>query len=325
MLSMFQTSIDLFDKTTNIVIFGKNGQVGKALQSYFKQYHKEAVFLGRDDCDLSNQAALIETLNEYKPKIIINASAYTDVERAQSEPDMALVINRDAVGLMAEYIAKTSNGILVHFSTNFVYSGFKQDRYLESDIPVPASVYGQSKLAGEIMIVEAFNKAMPDKKLLSRYYILRTSWVYGEGNNFIRTILRLAEDNEFLRVVSDQCGVPTSADWLASLAIKLVESKIDSGIYHAVPDGQTSWHGLAKFVINRARELGERIQVNSDCILPINSLEYPSIAPRPKNSLMNNNQLKRLLLKMGHTYQHPSWQEQVSQYVQNFVQDFSKK
>lgn len=321
---MSYSSFDLYDQAIRIVVFGKDGQVGRALQNIFKSFHAAVVFLGRDDCDLSNQAAVLEVLNRYQPQIIINASAYTAVDRAESERDLAFAINYDAVRWMAEYVANLSKGVLLHFSTDYVYSGFKQGRYLESDVVDPASVYGQSKLAGEVEIKNAFEKAWQDKQSLSRYYILRTSWVYGDGNNFIRTMLRLAAERDTLRIVADQYGAPTSASWLASIAIQMVGSKVDSGIYHAVPDGQTSWHGLAMFVIELARALGEGIKVQSENILPIDSSEYPSVAPRPKNSRMDNTRLKQALSQMAFADQFPSWQDQVSVYVQDFVRDSLK-
>jgi dTDP-4-dehydrorhamnose reductase len=318
---MSYSSFDLFDQATRIVVFGKDGQVGRSLQNTCKNFHASVIFLGREDCELSNQSALIDVLNRYQPQIIINASAYTAVDRAESECDLAFAINCNAVRLMAEYMANISNGVFLHFSTDYVYSGLKQDMYLESDIPNPASVYGQSKLAGEIEIKGAFDKANHAKESLSRYYILRTSWVYGDGDNFIRTMLRLAAERDVLKVVSDQCGAPSSADWLALLAIQMVGSRVDSGIYHAVPDGQTSWHGLAMFVIELARDLGEGVEVRSENVLPINSSEYPSIAPRPKNSRMDNTRLKQALSQMTFTDQFPSWQDQVTRYVQDFVRN----
>lgn len=317
---MFSSSSpDSFNQGAKILVFGKDGQVGRALQECFKYLDVPVTFLGREDCDLSNQVDLTELLNQYQPQIIINASAYTAVDLAENEPDLAFDINCHAVKLMAQHVANVSNGIFLHFSTDYVYSGLNKERYVESDTPEPASVYGQSKLAGELEVIDAFNQASKNINSISKYYILRTSWVYGNGGNFIRTMLRLAAERDVIKVVADQCGVPTSADWLATVAIQMVSSKVDSGIYHAVPDGQTSWHGLAKFVIEIARELGYEIRVKSDNILPIESSEYPSVAPRPKNSCMNNTRLKQVLLKEYLINQFPSWRDQVSKYVNNFV------
>ncbi len=320
---MSYSSFDLFDQDIRIIVFGKNGQVGRSLQILLKDFHASVVFLGREDCDLTNSLALRESLNRYQPQIIINASAYTAVDQAESQREIAYAINCDAVTLMAQYVANISKGIFLHFSTDYVYSGNKPDSYIESDITEPASVYGQSKLAGEFGIINAF-KSSQNTKSLARYFILRTSWVYGDGDNFIRTMLRLATERDHLRVVSDQLGAPTSADWLASLAIQLVGSKVNSGIFHAVPDGFTSWHGLAMYVIELARELGEGVEVKSENIIPITSSEYPLLAPRPKNSHMNNSRLKSVLSDMAFTDQFPSWQEPVGLYVKNYVRDSLK-
>jgi dTDP-4-dehydrorhamnose reductase len=313
----------LSNQNTRILVFGKNGQVGRSLQAIFREFHSSVIFLGRDDCDLTSHLALREILDRYQPQIIINASAFTAVDQAQSQRDLAFAINCDAVALMAQYIANISKGILLHFSTDYVYSGLKLNKYLESDVAEPASVYGQSKLAGELSIIDAFDR-INNKQRLSRYFILRTSWVYGDGDNFIRTMLRLATERDSLRVVCDQLGAPTSADWLASLAIQLVGSKVDSGIFHAVPDGFISWHGLAMFVIELARELGEGIEVSSENIFPINSSDYPMLAPRPKNSCLDNSRLKRALSEMAFTDEFPSWQGQVISYVKNYVNDSLK-
>ncbi len=312
------------NQATKVLVFGKDGQVGRALQECFKHLDVPVVFLGREDCDLSNEVALNELLNHYQPQMIINASAYTAVDLAENERDLAFAVNCEAVKLMAQYVACVSSGVLLHFSTDYVYSGLKKERYLESDLPEPASVYGQSKLAGERQIIDAFNQASRAKNFSSRYYILRTSWVYGDGGNFIRTMLRLAAERDVIKVVADQYGAPTSADWLATVAIQMVDSKVDSGIFHAVPDGQTSWHGLAKFVIEFARELGQKIEVKSGNILPIESTEYPSMAPRPKNSCMDNAKLKQVLSEAGSVNQFPSWQDQVLKYVENFVRNSLK-
>lgn len=310
---------DLMDQGTRILIFGKDGQVGRSLQTRFKNCLASVVFLGRNDCELSDRELLIETLNQYQPQIIVNASAYTAVDQAQEERELAFAVNRDAVAIMADYVARVPKGVLVHYSTDYVYSGLQPTLYVESDRAEPLSVYGKSKLAGDDAIIQAF-AALNDLRNGSKYFILRTSWVYGDGNNFIRTMLRLAVEKDHLRVVADQYGAPTSADWLALLAIQLMSSKAHSGIYNAVPDGRTSWHGLALFVIELARVLGQRLKVHPNNISPISSSEYPVAAPRPQNSCLNNARLKQVLSEIAGTEQFPTWQEQVIPYVQHQVQ-----
>ena len=275
------------------------------------------LFLGRSECDLADSSQVVAALNRYQPHVIINASAYTAVDQAQTEATLANAINGEAVKIMANYIAKLAKGVLVHYSTDYVFSGDQAEPYDELDTTGPLGVYGQSKLLGEKAIIEAFQS--PAK--FSRYYILRTSWVYGDGANFIRTMLRLASERDLLKVINDQYGTPVSAQWLAQLAIQFAGSHTDSGIYHAVPDGQTTWHGLAVFAIETARQAGEGIEVQSENILPIPASEYPLPAPRPSNSRMNNAKLKKALSDMAFTHEFPTWQKQVEAYVQEYVKN----
>lgn len=319
------SSFNLFDAGTNILVFGKDGQVGKALQQCMGDLKISAVFLGRSECDLSKPEQVREVLNRYQPQIIINASAYTAVDKAESEPELANAINAIAPQMMANYVANISKGVLVQFSTDYVFSGDKQTPYLETDSTGPLGIYGMSKLEGERLIAHEFGSTShaelsgAKSNKFSRYFILRTSWVYGEGGNFIRTMLRLAAERDQLKVIADQHGVPTSADWLAQLAIQFAGSHLDSGVYHAVPDGETSWHGLAVFAIETARLAGEGIEVKSENILPIPAKEYPLPAPRPSNSRMNNVKLKKALSEMAFTDQFPQWQPQVEAYIKDFV------
>jgi dTDP-4-dehydrorhamnose reductase len=286
-----------------------------------------AVFLGRNDCDLSSEVAIIEVLNRYQPQVILNAAAYTAVDKAESERELAFAINAKAPAVMAHYLANVSHGILVHYSTDYVFADTKSTAYSESDatgLIEQLSVYGQSKLAGEKAIKEAFDSASDtaqasEQDKFSRYFILRTSWVYGDGGNFIRTMLRLAGERNQLKVVTDQIGVPSSAQWLAEVGVQMAGSKIESGIYHAVPDGEVSWHGLAVFAIETAATAGEGIEVKSENILPIPATDYPLPAKRPYNSRLANGKLKKVLSDMAYTGQYPHWQEQVEAYVKDHV------
>lgn len=302
-----------------ILVFGKDGQVGRSLRNCFENVTASVIFLGRQDLDLSDLSGLIQVLNQYQPQVIVNASAYTAVDQAQQERELAFAVNRDAVAVMANYMAQVSDGVLVHYSTDYVYSGERSVPYNESDDTGPLSVYGQSKLAGDEAIVQAYASSNNG----SRYFILRTSWVYGDGSNFIRTMLRLAAEKEHLQVVADQYGVPTSSDWLAFVAKQLIFSRVCSGIYHAVPDGRTSWHGLAVFVLRLAQDLGYKMAIDVNNILPIESSQYPVAAPRPKNSCLNNQRLKQALSEIPVNDPFPSWQEQVMSYVVYQVHDVS--
>lgn len=329
---MSYSSFELLDQSKPILVFGRDGQVGRALQACLKDLKVPAVFLGRADCDLSNELAIKEALNRYQPQVIINAAAYTAVDKAESEQELAFAINAKAPTVMAHYIANVAHGILVHYSTDYVFADSKRSAYLESDTVGPVeklSVYGQSKLAGEEAIEEAFNLAHDSGHVtyadkFARYFILRTSWVYGDGGNFIRTMLRLAGERDQLKVVADQVGVPSSADWLAEVGVQMAGSRVESGIYHAVPDGETSWHGLAVFAIETAASSGEGIEVKSENILPIPATDYPLPAPRPYNSRLSNAKLKKALSEMAFTGQYPHWQEQVTAYVKRIVEESLK-
>lgn len=329
---MSYSSFELLDHSRPILVFGRNGQVGKELQVCLKNLQVPAVFLGRSDCDLLSESSIIEVLNRYQPQVIINAAAYTAVDKAESERELAFAINAKAPELMARYIANVAHGILVHYSTDYVFADSKKEAYLESDPVGPVehlNGYGQSKLAGERAIEEVFNLAHDSGHSsyadeFPRYFILRTSWVYGDGNNFIRTMLRLAGERDQLKVVSDQVGAPTSAQWLAEVGVQMAGSRVESGIYHAVPDGETSWHGLAVFAIEIAASAGEGIEVKSENILPIPATDYPLLAKRPYNSRLSNAKLKKALSEMVFTTQYPHWQEEVEAYVKEYVSNSLK-
>ena len=321
------SSFELLDHSKPILVFGRDGQVGKALQVCLKDLRTPAVFLGRDECDLANEGEIREVLNRYQPQVIINAAAYTAVDKAESEREIAFAINAKAPQVMAHYIANISHGVLVHYSTDYVFADTKTAAYSEIDLVGPADqlcIYGQSKLAGEQAIEEAFNLAHDSghdkyQDRFSRYFILRTSWVYGDGGNFIRTMLRLAGERDQLKVVADQVGAPTSAGWLAEVGVQMAGSRVESGIYHTVPDGETSWHSLAVFAIETAVTAGEGIELKSENILPIPATDYPLPAKRPYNSRLSNVKLKKALSEMAFTGQYPHWNEQVEHYVKDYV------
>lgn len=290
-----------------MLIFGCDGQLGRELVKRYPQ----AQAVGRADCDLSDLDAVEHFLVMAAPDVIINAAAYTAVDMAETNIDDAYGINCIAPQAMAAYAAAHQIP-LVHYSTDYVFDGQKNTPYVETDATHPLSVYGQSKLGGEVAVVATCEAAG------SPYYILRTSWVYGptegEGGNFVKTILRLARERDHLRVVADQHGTPTSAAWLAAITQELLEKKprVLSGIYHAVPRGETTWHGLATWAIEVARHAGAHVQVERDQIEAIPASSYPVPAPRPANSRLDH---RRLLHALGQTT-FPHWQEQVSAYVQ---------
>jgi dTDP-4-dehydrorhamnose reductase len=288
----------------NILIFGKDGQLGEAFKVVFAQkteQQHQIQYVGRAECDLANADAISGLLNQIKPDLIINAAAYTAVDKAETEIDLAFAINAEAPEIMAQY-AVAHDATLLHYSTDYVFDGSKNGFYTEDDPRNPLGIYGKSKAAGEQVIEDAFANlpAQLQKQHEAQYAIFRTSWVYGDGGNFIRTILRLAKEHESLNIISDQHGVPTSGQWLAqvSLDLALMEDgqikQFPSGIYHAVPSGQTTWHGLATLAIQTATEAGASLKTKPGAIKPILAVEYPLPAPRPMNSRMATNRLQAL-------------------------------
>jgi dTDP-4-dehydrorhamnose reductase len=317
----------------NILVFGKDGQLGKAFKSVFEanklgELHS-ITYVGRTECDLSKADAITALLDGLKPNLIINAAAYTAVDKAETEIDLAYAINARAPEIMAIY-AKSHDATFLYYSTDYVFDGSKKIPYIESDARNPLGIYGKSKAAGE----EAIEKTFADLPANStaQYAILRTSWVYGEGGNFIRTILRLAKERKTLKVIADQYGVPTSATWLAevSLALALNEGHqlrpFPSGIYHAVPLGQTTWHALASFAVQEATGAGAVLQLRPEAIEAIPAVEYPLPAPRPMNSRMARGSDVALDKVLGSSVDmtksqllEQSWDLQVAAYVQDLV------
>jgi dTDP-4-dehydrorhamnose reductase len=312
-----------------ILVFGKDGQLGKAFREVFDQTKISELhqidYLGRTQCDLLDGDAIIHHLEQLKPDLIINASAYTAVDKAEKEVDLAFAINAKAPEIMASYAVKHGTTFL-HYSTDYVFDGGKTGFYVEGDSRNPLGVYGASKAKGEEAIENTFANSTH-----GQYAIFRTSWVYGDGNNFIRTILRLAKDREELKVIHDQYGVPTSAEWLAQVSLNLVLDekfglrKFPSGIYHAVPTGETNWHELARLVAQVAIKAGVALKAVPEAIKPILAIEYPLPAPRPTNSRMD---AAKLRLAIEHTgdmskLQHCNglWSEGVKDYVTRLAKD----
>jgi dTDP-4-dehydrorhamnose reductase len=283
----------------NILVFGKDGQLGKALKVLFNRLPSSAnlhlTYLGRAECDLSREAEVFSQLNTAKADLIINASAYTAVDKAETEIDLAYAVNAKAPELMARY-AEENNATFLHYSTDYVFDGSKDGFYIETDTRNPLGVYGKSKAAGEEAIEAVFANSSK-----GQFAIFRTSWVYGDGGNFIRKILHLAKDREELKVIHDQHGVPTSAEWLAQVSLDLTLDsecylkQFPSGIYHAVPAGETTWHGLASFAVQAAQNAGVELRTKPEAIKPILAVEYPLLAPRPMNSCMSTEKLRRQL------------------------------
>lgn len=316
----------------NVLVFGKDGQLGKAFNALLDAQSSTSVnrlniyYVGRSECDLTNEQAITSLLSQIEPDLIINASAYTSVDKAEIESVLAFAVNARAPELMAQYTAN-HGATFLHFSTDYVFDGEKYGFYLEDDLRNPLGVYGKSKAAGE----EAIDRVFAGNSGAGQYAIMRASWVYGEGDNFIRTILRLAKDRENLQVIEDQYGAPTSAQWLAQVSLGLVIEeegvlrKFPSGIYHAVPAGETSWYGLASLAVEIALEAGTSLRVAPKDIKPIPAKEYPLVAPRPLNSRMSTDKLGQVFKVRGDMSKlkqlNQPWDVAVRSYVSNLAAD----
>ena len=314
-----------------ILVTGKDGQLGRAFQKEFdclfggQNLAIQVRYIGRQECDLSDLNVLRKILNDFQPNLIINTAAYTAVDKAELDYELAFSINALAPELMAKY-AVTHNISLIHYSTDYVFDGEGSDFYSEDRAVRPLGVYGKSKAEGERLIIDAFSKS---NNANAHYVIFRTSWVYGDGANFIRTILRLAKDRPELKVINDQFGVPTSAQWLAALSIDFLFDlslgkngslrDLPSGIYHAVPAGETTWHGLACEVVKIARASGLSLMLEVADIKAIPATEYPLPAPRPMNSRMSTQKLQKTLKDLGAVSKFPVWNELVRDYVSELV------
>ena len=259
-----------------ILLLGMNGQIGRQLEGMLDA--ARLVALGRSELDLADGAAIRRVLRQLRPSVIVNAAAYTAVDRAETEEAAARAVNATAPGILAEEASRL-DALLVHYSTDYVFDGRQRRPYVEDDPPNPLNAYGRTKLAGE-RAVQAVN---------GRHLMLRCSWVYGpHGHNFLLTILRLARERAELRVVSDQVGAPTSALAIARTTAQLIgRSPAATGLYHVSAPGATSWYGFARAVLE------EQPDKRAERVIPISSEEYAAPAPRPAYSVLSNDKLMR--------------------------------
>jgi len=294
-----------------ILLLGRHGQVGTELAKVLKTLG-DVTALGREQADFSQPASLRNVVLVHRPDIIVNAAAYTAVDRAESEPALAQAVNTDSPGVLAQ-AARDIDALLVHYSTDYVFNGLKQGPYVEDDATDPQGVYGRSKRDGETAVLASG----------ARHLILRTSWVYAaHGHNFVRTMLRLARERETLRVVADQIGAPTGAATIADITVqclaRLADGTVDaaavSGTYHLTASGATSWHGLATAVVEQARATLAADALAMRDIQAITTAEYPLPAPRPANSRMCCDKLQE---RFGVTL--PAWQNEVARVVQQLL------
>ena len=278
-----------------ILITGCTGQVGYALVKNLSNH--QIVALTRKDCDLSKPDEIKRIIDQNLPDLIINPAAYTNVDQAENDKQLAYRINCDAPKVMAQK-AYECDIPLIHFSTDYIFNGKKYCSYEEDDIAQPLGVYGKSKLAGEDAI----------KEVDGQFYIFRTSWVYSNiGNNFFLTMKKLSDEKDELKIVSNQYGVPTSNYFIAQQINKIIPfiNKGNTGMYHLVPDGSCSWYEFAKQII---------VKINPDFnlknISPIDSKKYKSKAKRPQNSVLSNKKVKQVFM-----LEFNDWKKELEQLI----------
>ena len=294
-----------------LLVTGANGQVGWELSRSLMPLG-DVIALDRRGCDLSQPELLPDLIRAIKPDVIVNAAAYTAVDKAEQEEQLATTVNGTAVGALADESRKVGT-LFVHYSTDYVFDGAKQAPYTEEDVPHPTNAYGRSKLAGEAATRQAGGA----------YIILRSSWVYaGRGHNFVRTILRLAGERDELRIVDDQIGAPTWARDIADATASIIlaarrEQAADdfaSGVFNLTASGATSWHGFAKAILYDAMRHG--LLQRLPHLKPIPSEEYPTPAARPKNSVLAGERLRK---RFG--IEIPDWRQRLSACIEEMKTD----
>jgi dTDP-4-dehydrorhamnose reductase len=296
------------ETTMTILLFGSTGQIGSEL---LKCIANDRIINvpDRSQFDFKNPDTIRTIVQRVKPSVIINAAAFTEVDRAESEPEISQTLNSIAPGVLAEEAGKIG-AMMLHYSSDYVYGGNKKTSLTESDLTHPDSVYAQSKLKGEQII----------SKYCQRHIILRTSWVFSEQRkNFLKTILDLAIKNEELKVITDQVGSPTSAKLVADVTWRVLDliqnlDKNDSrwGIYNLAASGYDSWHGYAEYIVQQAKELGFPIKCR--VITPIVTSEYPLPAKRPNNSKLNTDKLQKTF-----NIDLPCWKKDVDYVLRSLV------
>lgn len=287
-----------------ILLFGTGGQVGRELLGPLATVG-DLVACDRGVADLERPDEVAAVVHRERPDVIVNAAAYTAVDRAEGEPERARLVNAAAVEALARAAAHLDAAV-VHYSTDYVFDGMKPGRYVETDEPNPVSVYGATKLAGERALAAAG----------CRHWILRTTWVCAaHGHNFIRTMLRLARDRDELRVVDDQHGVPTSARLIAAVTTELLGRLARGGppplgIYHLAPHGETTWCRFARMILTAARDRGVAVRCPPERVAAITTADYPLPARRPANSLLDTGKLEAAL-----NMRLPEWQDDIAEVV----------
>ena len=296
---------------TRILLLGRDGQVGWELQRSLAPLGA-VIAPSLDELQFEQFDTLRAVVRKHAPHLIVNAAAYTAVDEAESESELAMIVNGHAVRVLAEEANKLG-ALLVHYSTDYVFDGSKPGSYTEDDAPNPISVYGRTKLEGDRAIQASG----------CRHLIFRTSWVYAaRGGNFAKTILRLAAERDELKIVADQIGAPTSAELIADVTALCVgyithcpQRFVDTdGIYNLVASGETSWHNYAQFAVENATRLGLPLKLSSGSIRPITTSEYPLPAQRPANSRLATGKLNRVF-----GIELPHWQIHLKRLLEELV------
>ncbi len=291
----------------NILLLGKNGQVGWELQRSLALLGQVTAldFDSSEHCgDFSQPDKVADTVRALRPQVIVTPTAHNGVDKAESEPDLAQLLNATTPGVLAQEAAKTG-ALLVHYSTDYVFDGSGSRPWTESDAPAPLSVYGRTKWEGEQLIEQSG----------AQHLILRTSWVYAaRGANFAKTMLRLAQERERLTVIDDQWGAPTGADLLADVtahAIRHLQARPqDAGLYHVAAGGETNWNLYAKHVLAQAQQAQPAIKIKAIEVAPVPTSDFPTAAVRPYNSRLDT---RKLQTTFGLTL--PPWQQGVARMV----------
>lgn len=280
------------------LLFGAEGQLGQAFAQSL-----DCIRLNRHMADITDTWVVLDVLNRERPGAIINAAAYTAVDKAESNTDMAFAVNATAVAVMAHW-ARDNNARLLHYSTDYVFDGRRSHPYTETDTPNPLNAYGKSKLAGDEAILAAGGHS----------YIFRTSWVYSTKRaNFLKTMLRLGREHDSMSVVCDQIGVPTSTGFLVWVAKHFLQGSFEPGLYNAVPNGQTSWHEYAVHVLHAAEKAGVSLKTRPEGIRPIQTCDYPMAARRPAYSVLSPKKLESVMGPL------PDWRPAVTETVLELV------
>jgi dTDP-4-dehydrorhamnose reductase len=293
-----------------ILLTGRHGQVGFELQRALAPLG-EVVAVGHAECDFARPDQVQALVRRAAPQIIVNAAAYTAVDKAETDQETAFAVNARAPGMLGEEAARLG-ALVVHYSSDYVFDGSRDGAYSEDDAPAPQNVYGRSKLLGERALAAAN----------ARHLILRTSWVAGaHGANFAKTMLRLAAEREQLNVVADQFGAPTPAALLADLTAHLVRQYSQAsaeafpyGVYHVASSGVTSWHAYARFLISEALSAGKELKLRPEQILPVRTDQNPAPASRPANSRLDTRRFRQTF-----GLHLPPWEEGIRHVLQQLL------